>query len=273
MKKSFYLLAGIFLLGILSGCGDENFLEGLADDDSRQAKIEKAQSSLNNRDCQTALDLYTEVYGSDTQIVSERISLAAAHVCLSGFDAIMMFEVAADFGTKDIAPTQLFNKIADKTISSLSTRWDDDLGSAKGLLAASPLTSPPTPFNNDPGAGFNLAIVSLVEAIMTVADVLNFVNGVVDCAATQGSVNLNLANCVFTDTLAQEIIQDLKDASDVLGVVESLPSELADSVNEVINALDTLDGSADPSNPSVNCDDLKQYLDDQGFNIASVTCV
>ena len=53
----------ILVFGIGLGCADNNLFSSLADDDSRQAKLEEAQDALDSGDCQKALDLFGELLG------------------------------------------------------------------------------------------------------------------------------------------------------------------------------------------------------------------
>lgn len=244
------------------GCGGENLFEGIAEDDSRQAKIEAAQIALDKEDCQTALNLFTEAYGSNPSGVKERIDLSAAYVCKAGFRPTALLDVAADFKASQITDTQLFNKIADKTIVSLDSTWDDDIGEAKELLAQDPNTNPPVAYNNNPDAGFNLSIVVFLEGVMTVVDILNFVDGIVDCPT--------VTDCQISDATANAIVTSIQNASSVLSSL-GISSNVGDSVNEILTDIRAinLDGDAN----TTNCAELIQYLDGQNFDVSGVSCV
>lgn len=245
------------------GCGGENLFEDLGDDGSRQAKLEAAQQALNKGECQAALNLFTELYGITPANVQERIDLAAARLCSAGFSPITLMDVAADFKASSILSTQLFNTISDRTITSLSSSWPTDVSIAKALLAQDPSVHPPIAYNNDPDAAFNLSIVVLVEGVLTVVDILNFANGVVDCAASQGSSAFT--NCQVSATDATSIINGLQDASSVLTSL-GLASGVTDSINTVLNdlrAVDNVPGDA------IICADIVLYLNNQGMSGAS----
>jgi len=177
--------------------------------------------------------------------------------------------VAADFGSGVIPETLLFNKIASTTVKSLDSAWPTEIATAKGLLAQSPITNPPTPYNNDPDAGFNLSIVTMIESVFTVVDILNYVNGVVDCTANQGSSSF--LNCQITTSDANQIINGLQDASSVLTNL-GLSSDVTDSINTILNDLKIEDGN--PNN-TTTCTDIVQYLSDQGIisSPSQVQCV
>ncbi|GEM_PF-2644567 len=259
------LLLG-FSIGLLGasggGCGGENLFENLGDDGSRQAKLEAAQLALNKGECQTALNLFAEVYGSTPTNVTERIDLAAARVCRAGFSPITLMDVAADFKASSILSTQLFNAISDRTITSLDSEWQTHVSNAKSLLAQDSTVHPPVAYNNDPDAAFNLSIVVLVEGVLTVVDILNFVNGVVDCAANQGAIS---TNCQISTTNATNIVNGLQDSYSVLTSL-GLASGVTDSINTVLNGLREVDNVP---GDAIICADIVLYLDSQGMNGAS----
>lgn len=262
------IIATAILIGALSACGDNNLLSGWADDDSTQAKLEKAQEALDNGECQTALDLFGELQAADPASTARRLDLSAAYLCAAGFDVTAFIDVAAAFGSGTVLDTAVFEAIVDQTVTSMSATWPADLGQAETLLADDLTSAPPTAFNNnDPDAAFNLAIVQAVKAVLTVGDILNYVNGAVDCAATQGSSTFT--DCEITAQNVADIVDALEDASGLLNNL-GVPSEVADTVGEVVTDLNNVD--LDP-NDVVTCADLQTYLSNQGFDLTGVTCV
>lgn len=262
----------IVVVGLLGGwlvaCGDNNLFSGLADDNSTQAELEKAQIALDNGDCQTALTLYGELQTADPTSVARRLDLSAAYLCAAGFDVTAFIDVAAAFGSSTVPDTKVFETIANQAVSSMSATWPTNLSDAEALLADDLSTAPPTAFNNnDPDAAFNLAIVQAVKAVLTVTDILNYVNGVVDCAGTQGSPNFT--DCQITAQNVADIVDSLEDASGVLANL-GVSSEVQDTVDTVVTDLNNIDGN---SNNAVTCADLQTYLSNQGFDLTGVTCV
>ncbi len=268
-KLSLLLGLSMGLLGTSGGgCGGESLFENVADDDSRQAKLEAAQLALDKEDCQTALNLFTQVYGSDPSNVKERINLAAAHVCQAGFKTTALVSVAANFGSGVVPETQLFNEIASTTVGSLDSAWPAEIGTAKDLLAQSPITNPPTPYNNDPDAGFNLSIVTMIEATFTVVDILNYVNGAIDCTANQGSSSFT--NCTIRLEDVNRIFNGLQDSSSVLTSL-GLSSDITRSIDTILNDLRAADGDSN----TTTCTDIVQYLYQQSVisSPSQVQCV
>jgi hypothetical protein len=257
-----------WLGGALLACGDNNLFSGLADEDSTQAKQEKAQIALDDGDCQTALALFGELQTTDPSSVARRLDLSAAYLCAAGFDVSAFIDVAASFGAGTVMDTDLFEAIADQTVTSTSATWPADLSEAETLLADDLTSAPPTAFNgNDPDAAFNLAIVQAVKAVLTVTDILNYVNGAVDCAATQGSNAFT--NCQITAQNVTDIIDALEDASSLLNNL-GVSSEIEDAVGEMVTDLNNID--LNPNN-AVTCADLQTYLSNQGFDLTGVSCV
>jgi hypothetical protein len=191
------------------------------------------------------------------------MDLSAARMCNAGFSANTLASVAADFKAGAVASGQLFNKIADRTIASLGTNWQTDVSNAKTLLAQDPSVHPPTAYNNDPDAAFNLSVVVLIEGVLTVVDIMNFVNGAVDCVNNQGLITTNCQISAATDAVT--IINGLQDASSVLTSL-GLASSVVDSVNTVLTDLKAVDGN---SANAIACADIVTYLTNQGMTGAS----
>ena len=261
------IIGTAMVLGVALGCGDSNLLSGLADENSTQAKLEKAQVALDTGDCQTALTLFGELQAADATSVARRLDLSAAHLCAAGFDAQAFIAVAAAFGTSTVPSTQVFEKIANQAVTAINASWPTELAAAEALLAANLAAAPPTAYNGDPDAAFNLAIVAAVKAIMTISDILNYVNGVVDCAATQGSSAFT--NCEISVANVASIVDALEDANGVL-LNLGVPSEIRDTINTVLTDLNAISGT---TTDAVTCADLRTYLGNQGFTVSGVTCV
>jgi hypothetical protein len=188
-------------------------------------------------------------------------------LCAAGFDAQAFIAVAAAFGTSTVPSTAVFEEIADKAVASINASWPTELAAAETLLAANLAAAPPTAYNGDPDAAFNLAVVEAVKAVLTISDILNYLNGVVDCAATQGSSGF--ANCQITIANVASIVDALEDANGVL-LNLGVTSEIGDAINTVLTDLNAVSGTA---TDSVTCADLQTYLTSQGFNLSGVTCV
>ena len=265
MRARWMVCAGA-VLGVALGCGDSNLLSGLADENSTQAKLEKAQVALDTGDCQTALTLFGELQAADATNVARRLDLSAAHLCAAGFDAQAFIAVAAAFGTSTVSSTTVFEEIADQAVDAINASWPTELAAAETLLAANLSLTPPTAYNGDPDAAFNLAVVEAVKAVLTISDILNYVNGVVECAATQGSSAFT--DCRITVANVASIVDALEDANGVL-LNLGVTSEIRDTINRVLTDLNAVSGTA---TDTVTCADLQTYLTSQGFNLTGVTC-
>lgn len=265
-KKAIFLIVISSFLGMSLACGEQNLFEGFADEDSREAKVEAGQMALDKEDCQTALNMFEQAYGgklaADVSDVEARINLAGAYLCLAGFSYLSFIDVAANFGAGTVASTQLFNKIADLAIRTLHADWQTNIGYAKDLLDTDPSVTPPSGYAGNADAGFNLAITVMVEGVLTIVDILNFINGVVDCSASQGSPSI--PDCQITSTESATIINDLENAPEILSSLGA--SEVADAMNRVVNDLKAVDSN---SADTTVCQDLVDYLDSQGMSGAS----
>jgi len=252
---------------LFSACGDANLLSGLAAEDSDQAKLEKAQAALDEGDCPTALTLFAELQASDSTRVDRRIDLTAAYLCRAGFDVQAFVEVAAEFGVNDVADTELFRSVATRTVATIASTWPEDLSAAEALLANDPTATPLTAFQGNDDAAFSLAIVQAVKAVLTVSDILNLVNGLVDCAASQGAAAF--ANCQITAQNMAEIMDALETSSDLLDAV-GVSSEVRDTIATMVADINAVDGD---STNAVTCADMTSYLANQGFDMSGVSCV
>lgn len=244
----------------LTGCGDHNnFFGSLADDHSIQAKIQDGQTALDRGDCQGAIDNFTDVYNHDPNDVKSRINLAAAYMCRTGFSVTEFIAIAADMATSGSGVTSqnVFKNVASNAVTVLNADWPADTDTAINLL---------TPYQTDTDVAFNLAIYEMIRAVMTVADILNLVNGVVDCAANQGSSDFT--NCGMTAQNVTDIVNALQDSSNLLTSVGLTPD-----VTNTVNTIFTDMNSASTGDP-ISCADLQQYLINQGVDpTAQLACI
>lgn len=250
---------------VFFGCGDENLLEDIAADNSSQAKQESAQAALDRGDCETAVRLYSELQSVDSEDVGLRMDLAAAHVCRAGFDVTTLVDISADFGGGTLSQSQLFRTVADKAVTTLTDTWPQDINAAEVLLSDDPTASPLVAYRNNPDAGFNLAVIELIESVLIIADILNYVNGALDCAASTGSSGFS--NCQITAQDALDIVNALQGSSAVLTSL-GIASDVTDTVNTVISDMD-----ADASGV-ISCPEIVQYLEAQQVSSpGEVSCV
>ncbi len=247
----------------LSGCGDHNnFLGSLADDTSIEAKIEEAQIALDQGDCETAINGFTSAFNDDPNNVGIRVNLAAAYTCRAGFNVTALIRIGADYVSKGQNDQfNLFKAIADAAANLTSDSWNEDTNDAIRLLTADNVTIIPgsydcAPYNNDPDAAFNQAIVFAIRAVMAVATLQDLVTGVIltgnipDVATIVGSA---LRDADTGISCASNIAGNAVVGTDVAGVISDL--------NQGLNGLD-----GNLLNP-LTAAELHLYLDDHGFDV------
>jgi len=269
MKRNLrlYLMATLCAL-FITGCGDNNLFSGLADDDSEEVMREDAQAALNSGDCETALILFSQLQAANQSDVPLRVDLSGALLCSAGIDMIGFLEVIADFGSGTIGGDQIFFAVASRSVGQLSSTWPEDFDNAKSLLAVDSSQHPPAAFQNDPEAAFRLAIIELLQSVLIVVDILNVINGSVECASMPiGSPQF--LDCQISLSDSDDAILALEDASSLTGDLGIIP-DVANLVDGVLTDIDAVDAAVgDP----IVCDDLVSYLTVQGFNTAEVSCI
>ncbi len=267
-RTSGWLLTAVLLL---SGCGDHNNLFGsLADDNSKQAKLEEAQQALDKGDCQTAIDGFTDVFNSDPGDTGVRINLSAAYLCKAGFSVTGLLKVAADFNSSSSGAAtsdDLFQRITAQVSALIpdTAVWKASVCEAKKLLGGDPNQTTSWPcqstqvggtvavYNNDPDAAFTLSIVNLVDAVLTVADVLDTLNGIAECVQSEATT------CTLTGEQVLAIGNSLLASSDAIVAAVGLDSSVTDAIDNVVNTVDA-DGNGQISDP-----ELASYLLNQGI--------
>lgn len=253
-------LRWLIVISVLAiGCADNNLFSSLADDDSRQAKLEEAQQALDKGECQKAIDLFSELQADDPDSVDRRLDLSAAYMCQAGFNVTTFVSIAADVGSDEIPEDELFKAIVDRAVEFISPSWPDDLDKAEGFLSQ-PDVTPLMAYKNDADVGFSLAIVSLTKAALLVADILNFAEGVVSCIETAGSAAIE--DCQITQDDALAVLNSLEDASGVLAAIPGVSPDVSDTVNTTLNDLDNIDGNL---NNDITTGDVGNYLLQQGI--------
>lgn len=251
---------------LMAGCGDKNVLSGFSDDGSKQAKLEEAQKSLDKGECQNAVALFSELQTGEPTDINLRMSLSAAYMCQAGFDVVSLVAISADFTSGTVSGNNLFQTILEKAVSSIKSTWPEDLDMSEGLLTDNPKASPPVAYQSNDDVAFNLAIVNMVKAILTVADILNYVNGIANCVAQAGSASFT--NCQITLQNVQDIVSSLEDSNALLTTL-GVSSGVADSVSTVLTDMN----EASPSD-DIACSDIQQYIEAQKVaEVGEVSCV
>ncbi|MCI0526421.1 MAG: hypothetical protein L0Y56_03075 [Nitrospira sp.] len=245
------LLLG-FSIGLLGasggGCGGENLFENLADDSSRQAKLEAAQLALDKGECQKAFDGFTALQTQEPTNVDLRQDLSAALMCRAGFNVAGFIKIAADFSGGAI-----FKRISDQAVNLVSSNWQADTTQAENLL---------TPYQSDADVAFSLSVVSTIKATLTVLDLINYANGIVGCTVS--------SPCSITAADAAAIMSNLNSAYNSLSNAGLVGTDVASTVNQIRTDLNNMSGtSTDP----VTSQDVKQYLTNQGFDTTFVNAI
>jgi hypothetical protein len=245
-KLSLLLGLSMGLLGASSGgCGGESLFENVADDDSRQAKLEAAQLALDKGECQKAIDDFTALQNAEPTNVDLRQGLSAALMCDAGFNVAGFIKIAADFSNGDI-----FKRIADQAVNLVSLNWQADTTQAEGLL---------TPYQSDPDVAFSLSVISTIKATLTILDLINYASGIVGCTVS--------SPCTITAADAAAIMSDLDSAYTSLSNAGLVGTDVANTVNQIRTDLNSMSGTlTDP----VSSQDVVDYLYQQGFDTTNI---
>lgn len=259
------ILSAILVALGLSACGDHNNLLGaLADEDSRQAKMEEGQIALDRGDCPTAIERFTELFNEDPDDLDIRLNLAAAYACRAGFIVTDLIRVAADFISSDQTADDfhLFKGIADAAVRVVSPTWDPDTQTAIDLLEDPALSSlipgcDPAPFANHPDAAFNRGILSTIRAVMAVSSLEQTLGGDINTAAAQFA-----PTAVLVGDALRDADESMVCANGLVGGTSVAQTDLAQAIHELHVGSNGLDG--DLENPLLPAD-FAAYLINQGY--------
>ncbi len=250
MNRIYALLLLTFLF--LTGCGDTSLFKAIADDNSLAAKKQSAQEALDRSDCQTAINLFTELQANDPNNVAPRLDLSAARLCAAGFSVRGFLDIAATFNTNNANTDPLFKKLIDQntTVIPNADIWKTNVCESKGLLgkvtsATWPCSSviPPsgtTPFffNNDKDAGYLLSIVNIVDATLTVSNILSTFNSIQQCILTNTP---DKKNC-FTPTDLSTVVESLVSAQQSI-TASTGTTGVSQTINNILTSANTDGGS------------------------------
>ena len=101
-----FLLSPIFLIGIiclslLSGCGDSNMFESMADDNTPEAQVSTALEAINTGDYSAAIAILKAQNLSNPNDPEVKKYLASAYMGSTGFDALMLIETMGNDAESD----------------------------------------------------------------------------------------------------------------------------------------------------------------------------
>ncbi len=87
------ILLTLICAALLSGCGDSNMFESLADDTTTEAQVSNAVDALNSGDYNAAVAI---LEGMDTTDPEIKKYLASAYIGSTGFDTLKLIETMGD---------------------------------------------------------------------------------------------------------------------------------------------------------------------------------
>lgn len=170
-----YLWAGLLLTTALflggadgSGCGGKNVFESQSDDNTQEAKIEKARIAIDQKEYTDAIQTLEEFCGTDfaapacdPEITSLYASAYAGRAGLNIFQLVS--EGAGRPAGSDSSFTLFSSHYAASTPADLS-----DMDRALALLQSIPLSAPRTP-----DQGLQLAVTATSHLVMTLGGLTN----------------------------------------------------------------------------------------------------
>ena len=235
------------LAAALAGCGETSVLEGLGHESSPEASRAEARRALDKGECAKAVSLFDTLQKEESNNVDLRLDLSAAYLCQAGFSVQGLLKVVSDFSKdKEGTKNTLFKNITDQvsTLIPDTDLWRANVCNSKALLGevnqktwpcASKGTSMNTVsyFQNDPDAGYILSIVNLADATLTVADALNVVSGIADCASSGAATSTKVTTCLTTNDILS-IVSSLLAAQQSSAAVTGTSGGLSETTDNLI---------------------------------------
>lgn len=234
-QRSFALMAVfLFLCLPLSGCGDSNVFDSLADDNSPEAQLDLGLAAIDNGDYESAiatLEALNLAYPNDPEI--ERY-LASAYAGRAGFDALTLINILSqdDEGGND---AEMFRTIGDLfgadesgNIPELASKIAD-VGSALDLLAPDGLT--------DDESRFQAGLYGATQSVLLTVDILDGAS--IDRIETM--TNDEIATRVGNNFGAP--LSDTDPTAKGVALVESL-ALVADAAIDLANSVDPASGDS-----------------------------
>lgn len=113
-RRKLGLLAALMLVASLglSGCGDSNVFESMADDDTTAARQEKALDKINDGDFEAAIAILEDLDADDPEV---KRYLASAYAGKAGFDTLDLVEILSldDEATSEEEEKEMFDTIGE----------------------------------------------------------------------------------------------------------------------------------------------------------------
>ncbi len=227
-RHLFTLFLSALLLCLVSmGCGDSNIFEDMANDNTREAKLEEAQIALDKADYTKAIEIFLDLCGLDPANPTSNFDnrtcdnstislLASAYMGKAGIDLINIIENTDNStGQQDVFAAfsgilikeneeDLGNAVA--LLSSLQGRTEEeDLQMAVAAAADTVLTIMNIPGLelNQEGIPTTLPVTSEINAAATEITDSNDISLIIDGVAGSGITDENLTQGI--DTLQTSI--------------------------------------------------------------------
>lgn len=261
MSKFAVLLGvGFLVIALLMGCGDDNsILEGLADDDSYEAKLEEVRMALDKGDYADALEtLLTlrEKYPGDRTVLQY---LSSAYAGLAGLDTFHVLSTIADLDDagKSGSIDMIGLVLGDST--GLLTREELDQ-KLENLANAIDALNEIQDRNTDQLA--QGGILAVAHASLTLGDIilqnqqLSSIILTEEGIGDQFSGDADLGNEVSQETL-DDLGRDFEMMEEAIGAIESISTE----GNDLSESFDQFRTDIDQNNDSgITVSEIETYI-------------
>lgn len=235
----FLLGAGLFLGGADGqGCGGKSFFKSMADDGTKEAKLEAARIALDEGKFGDAVDILEELCGADVTSPScdpEVVSLyASAFAGRAGLDVFDLIQGAADqpATTGESSFAFFARRFAAPSAADVS-----DMNSAVRLLTSTALSA------RTPDQGLQLAVATVVDLVVLLGSKTNGYgpDGRPNQIPTVEELNLTVLQGL---TLIQRVFRDVNSMNVGLGEANIGDENISGHISRIQERLDIVTDAA-----------------------------
>lgn len=253
----------IILCIFLVNCGDSNIFDGIADEDSKEARTEEALIAMDDGDYDTAISILSSLVDSHPDDDTLIQYLSSAYAGSAGLDTLDLIEVidelddAGSSGSIDMVGLVLGGDAGQLSSDEVDAKLAD-------IEEAIAILSTIGTLNED--QRIQLGVLSVTHLSLTLADLIMDDRGVDQITLTEEGIDTLYGSDspdfsgVDAGTL-DEIDEDLDHIATAITDIQ----EITDTDNDLAQDFNDFLNDIDPGLDNISIDDLENYIDNLNF--------
>lgn len=251
-------LVCFIMCAVVIGCGDANVFEGMADENSKEARTEEALMAMDDGDYDKAISILSSLVNSHPNDDTLMQYLSSAYAGSAGLDTLDLLEVINLLDDADNSGSiDMVGLVLGDSNGVLSSQAVDD--KLDQITTAIEILSAIGGLNND--QEIQLGVLSVAHLSLTLADLIIEDQGVDEITLTEDGID-----ALYGDTTADfgdigtETLEDInQDFTNVEAAIDEIEA-ITDADNDLAQDFADFTDDLNPGGGEISSEDLEYYI-------------